>query len=143
MFTIDASVHVNAINVSEEGSQESRAFIEWVKKGALPVCSPTLLFIEVAATLARILDNAEKGIAFAYAIRALPGQTWISLDHLLSEEAAKLGAEYHLRGSDAVYAATALRCHTTLVTRDKQQLERLPTVLSVCTPIEALQLSKH
>jgi predicted nucleic acid-binding protein len=56
----------------------------------------------------------------------------------LGAEAAQLGAEARLRGADAVYAAVARRFGTILVTRDRQQLERLGPLLSVVTPEELL-----
>jgi predicted nucleic acid-binding protein len=74
----------------------------------------------------------------AQAIHGLPGQVWVPLDEALASEAAQLAAEYRLRGADAVYAAVARRYQTILVTRDRQQLERLPSELSIWTPAEAL-----
>ena len=87
MFTIDASVHINAVNPTEEGSADSQAFLEQLRGQPRPVFSPTL---------------------------------------------------YCLRGADVVYAAVARRYGATLVTRDRQQLERLPSTLPVLTPSEAL-----
>jgi len=71
-------------------------------------------------------------------VRDLPGQHWIPLDDDLAEQAARLAAERRLRGADAVYAAVA-RCYgTTLVTQDRQQLQRLPGAAPTLTPDEAL-----
>lgn len=72
-------------------------------------------------------------------MRALPGQLWIALDDDLADQAARLGAGMRLRGTDAVYAAVARRFGATLVTRDRQQLERLHSLLPVLTPEEVLQ----
>ena len=138
MFTIDASVHINAVNPTEEGSAESQAFLERLREQPRPVFSPTLLLVEVAASVARAKNDANRGIAIARAIRGIPGQVWAPLDDALAEEAARLGAEYRLRGADAVYAAVARRYGATLVTRDRQQLERLPSTLPVLSPSEAL-----
>lgn len=79
-----------------------------------------------------------QGIAFAESIHRLPRQVWVNLDEMLATEAGQLGAEYRLRGADAVYAAVARRYGTTLVTLDRQQLERLSPVLRVRQPAEAL-----
>jgi len=43
-------------------------------------------------------------------------------------------ARYCLRGSDAVYAAVALRFGTELVTLNGEQLEQLAEVLTVRSP---------
>jgi predicted nucleic acid-binding protein len=138
MFTVDTSVHVNALNPSEEGSGDSQAFLEQVHKRPWPVFSPTLLLVEIATAVARAKDDAGQGIAVGQAVRGLPGQVWVPLDVQLADDAAQLGAEYRLRGADAVYAAVARQCRTTLVTRDRQQLERLSPVLVVLSPSEAL-----
>jgi predicted nucleic acid-binding protein len=138
MFTIDASVHINAVNPKEEGSVESQAFLERLRGQPWPVFSPTLLLVEVATSVARAKDDANRGIAIARAIRGIPGQVWVPLDDALAEEAARLGAEYRLRGADAVYVAVAKGYGASLVTRDRQQLERLPSTLPVLTPAEAL-----
>jgi predicted nucleic acid-binding protein len=138
MFTIDASVYINALNPAEKGSPESQALLERVFRRPWPVFSPSLLLVEVAAAVARVLDSAEQGLAVAQSLRALPGQIWAVLDEALAEEAARLAVEHRLRGADAVYAAVARRYGTTLVTRDQQQLGRLQAALPVLTPSEAL-----
>ncbi len=138
MFTVDASVHINALKATEDGSPESQAFLERLHSRPWPVLSPTLLLIEIAAAATRALGDVEQGLALAQAVRNLPGQIWIPLDELLADEAMHLAAELRLRGADAVYAAVA-RCYgTKLITRDRQQLERLRPVLPVLTPDEAL-----
>jgi len=138
MFTIDASVHVNALNPAEAGSAESQTFLARLHQRPWPVFAPTLLLVEVAAAVARALNDAAQGIAMAQAIRGLPAHVWVPLDDPLTEEAARLAAERRLRGADAIYAAVAQRYGTLLVTRDGQQLERLPPAVSVLTPAEAL-----
>src|SRR5574341_903991 len=112
MFTIDTSVHINALNSAEEGSLESQAFLEQAARRPWPTFSPTLLLVEVAAAVARAFDNAEKGAMVAQAVRNLPAQIWVPLDESLADEAALLGAERRLRGADAVYAAVTRRYGT-------------------------------
>lgn len=136
MFTIDTSVHINALNQAEAGSHESRAFLEYVYRRSLSIFSPTLLLVEVAAVVARVFDNPAQGIAFAKSVRLIPRQVWVPLDDVLAEEASRMAAEYRLRGADAVYAAVARRNNTTLVTLDRQQLERLSQALPVRRPAE-------
>jgi len=75
----------------------------------------------------------------AQAVHGLPGQIWITLDDSLTEEAIQLATEHRLRGADAVYAAVARRHGTTLVTWDRQQLNRLQSILPVLTPTKALE----
>ena len=138
MFTVDASVHINALNAAEEGSEASRALLEQVSRQPWPVYSPTLLLVELAGAVARVLNDADRGMELARSVRNLPGQTWVALDAALADEATRVAAEHRLRGADAVYAAVACRYGTTLVTRDREQLTRVPPVVSTITPEEAL-----
>jgi predicted nucleic acid-binding protein len=137
MLTIDASVHMNALDPGEEGSAESQAFLDQVFGRPWPVFSPTLLLVELAGTAARALDDDARGLAVAQAVHGLPGQVWVPLDEPLAEEAGQVAARFRLRDSDAVYAAVARRNGAILVTRDRQQLERLQGTQPVLSPAEA------
>ncbi len=138
IFVVDASVHLNALNPAEAGSVESQALLERLFGKPWPVISPTLLLVEVAAAVTRVFDDSTRGLAVAEAVRGLPGQVWVSLDENLAREAARLAAEHRLRGADSVYAAVAHRYGATLITLDRQQLERLPPDLPALTPARAL-----
>lgn len=138
MYTIDASVHLCALNPSEVHSAASRAFLEFVQQQEVPLFCPTLLLVEVAAAVARVFDDAERAAALAGALRGLPNQTLVPLDHALADRAVRLAAVARLRGADAVYAAVAEHYRTTLVTLDRQQLDRLPPEVKTSRPAEAL-----
>jgi len=138
VFTIDTSVYISALNLQEPGSNESQVFLQHASRRPLPVFSPTLLLVEVCAAAARIwgTDQAEDVVQV---VRGLPGQLWIPLDESWAEESGRIAARHHLRGSDAVYAAVALRYGATLVTLDHQQLTCLQPAMPVQTPAEALE----
>ena len=138
VYTIDASVHINALNANEVGSQDSQAFLARIERENLAMICPTLLITEIAAALIRAFDDYEKVMFFANAARKLPNLTLVPLDESLAVSAAELAAQHHLRGADAVYAAVAEQHHATLVTNDRQQLERLSGVLPVMTPAQVL-----
>lgn len=138
IFVVDASVHLNALNPAEAGSAESQALLARLSEKPWPVFAPTLLLVEVAAAVARVFDDAARGVAMARAIHDLPGQIWVALDERLAEEAAHLAAEARLRGADAVYAAVARRYSAALVTLDRQQLQRLPPHCITLSPAQAL-----
>lgn len=138
IFVIDASVHLNALNPAEPGSAESQTLLTRLFERRWPVFSPTLLLVEVAAAVARVFNDAARGLAIARAIRELQGQVWITLDEHLASEAARLATEARLRGADAVYGAIAHRYGATLVTLDGQQLQRLPPHCVTLSPAQAL-----
>jgi predicted nucleic acid-binding protein len=138
MYTIDASVHVSALNPAEADSNSSREFLALVQREHVPLFCPTLLLVEVAAAVARALGDTRRAAALAAAVRGWPNQTLVPLDEPLAGRAASLAATALLRGADAVYAAVAQQYDTTLVTLDRQQLERLPPEVKTARPAELL-----
>ena len=138
MFTVDASVHVNATDPTEAGSLQSEEFLTALGTRHLAVFAPTFVLVEVATAVARKTNDAAEGVTAAHRIRGLPAHTWVPVDDLLAEEAVQLGTQCRLRGADAVYAAVAKRHGCKLVTRDQQQLDRLKDALTCLTPEEAL-----
>jgi predicted nucleic acid-binding protein len=140
MFALDASVHINALNTSESGNTESQACLQRLVTTEQQLFSPTLLLVEVAAATARAMDDTDLAIKLVAGVRSLPKQVWVSLDGELADLAAQLGAQTRLRGADAVYVAVAQCYGTTLITRDRQHLERLPPLIEVITPEDALDL---
>jgi len=58
----------------------------------------------------------------------------LDVDETVADLASDVAADHHLRGSDAIYAAVALRFGTELVTLDRQQRERLSKLLRVTEP---------
>lgn len=138
IFTVDASVYVNALNRHESDSRQSQVFLERLHVGSYAVYSPTLLLVEVAAAVARALNDSDQAIEMALVIRDLPGQKWVSLDDALTQKSLELAARFRLRSADAIYAAVAEYCKSVLVTRDRQQMERLHNALEVVTPEVAI-----
>jgi len=138
VYTIDASVHVSALNPTEVDSRASQAFLAMVQQEQTPLFCPTLLLVEVAAAVAGAVGDAGRAMALATALRGWPNQLLVPLDEMLAEQAASLAATTRLRGADAVYAAVAQYYGTTLVTLDRRQLERLSPVLRTARPAEVV-----
>ncbi|BAJ64183.1 type II toxin-antitoxin system VapC family toxin [Anaerolinea thermophila] len=134
--TVDASVWINAFRPGEEGSRESLAFLEKIRQSREPMISPTLLLPELAAVLARGGEKSENVLRFVKSVKSLPHQVWVSLDETTAQVAVELAEQCKLRGADAVYGAVALRFGSVLVTRDREQLDRLKGVISVNLPKE-------
>lgn len=135
--TVDASVFVNAFSPDESGSNESAEFLHSLQTSGIPIIQPTLFFPEVVASIARKQDDGDIALELAAELKKFPRLTLIDLDDELADYASEIAAKYRLRGSDSVYAAVALRFGTKLITLDREQLERLPKVLSVEKPFES------
>lgn len=133
-LTIDASVFVNAFSPLEAGSDQSLEFISGLNSPHTQVIVPVLVLTEVVAAIARRQSDYDLAMQLAQNIKALPNINFIVIDENLADFSSEVAAKYRLRGSDAVYAAVSLRFGTELVTLDKEQLERLPKVISTRAP---------
>jgi len=138
IYTVDASVFLNAFNPYEAGHAESQRLLALLQERAAPIVVPTLLLPEVAAAVSRGRNDADLARRFAATLRQLPHLVLIPLDESLAQQATNVAAQHRLRGSDAVYAAVALRFGSTLVTLDREQRERVAGALSARFPAEVL-----
>jgi predicted nucleic acid-binding protein len=132
--TVDASVFVNAFSPTESGSDKSVAYLNRLTDKGTPVIVPILLLPEIAASIARKQGDTELAYQLVEHLRSLANLTFVPLEENLAELSVETAVKYKLRGSDAVYAAVALRFGTQLVTLDREQLERLEGVLPVGAP---------
>jgi predicted nucleic acid-binding protein len=139
VYTVDASVFLNAFNPHEPGHEISHSFLAKLRERAVPIVAPTLLLPEVAAAISRGRGDTDLAREFAAALIRLPHLVLFPLDVALARESAAVAAQHRLRGSDAVYAAVALRFGSTLVTLDEEQRRRMAGVLPVQLPTEAGQ----
>lgn len=143
MYTIDASVFMNAFNPYEPGHAESHRLLALMQARAIPIIAPTLLLPEVAGAVARGRQDADLARRFTDTLARLPHLVMVPLDAALGRQAAEAAADYALRGSDAVYAAVAMRFGSRLVTLDQEQRERVSQVILALWPAEALAEIDH
>jgi predicted nucleic acid-binding protein len=137
-YTVDASVFMNAFNPYEVGHEDSHRLLAMLQEQATPIIVPILLLPEVAAAVGRGQQDADLAREFAVTLSRLPHLVMIPLDATLAQQAADVAARHRLRGSDAVYAAVALRFGSTLITLDLEQRERVADVLLTRYPAEML-----
>lgn len=138
VYTVDASVFLNAFNPYESGHEESYRFLARIREESAPIVVPTLLLPEVAAAVARGREDATLAREFATTIARLPNVVLIPLDAALALESVNVAAQHRLRGSHAVYVAVAQRFGGVLVSRDREQRNRAAGVVVVRSPAEAL-----
>jgi predicted nucleic acid-binding protein len=142
IYTIDASVFINAFNPAEPGHAESQHLLAQLREHATPLIAPTLVLPEVSAAIKRGRGDESLARRFVTALSHLPHLVLVSLDQSLAQQASEVAAQYSLRGSDAVYAAVALRFGSTLITLDREQHVRVSSALTTRTPTEALTEDK-
>ncbi|MDM8557987.1 type II toxin-antitoxin system VapC family toxin [Candidatus Parabeggiatoa sp. HSG14] len=138
MYTLDASVVLNAFNETEIGYTESNQLITQLVTQTIPIIEPSLVLVEVAATISRIHGDTILAQDFAIALQKLPQITFIPLDHEITQQALEVAANYQLRGADAVYVAVALRYNTSLISLDQEHLTRVTSIIPTLTPAQAL-----
>lgn len=138
-YTLDASVFLTSFNKLEMGHESSLKLLSHLQKEGIPIIAPALLLPEVAAAVSRGTDQADLAYKFAASLARLPQLVLVNLDPILAHQAAEVAAQYRLRGSDAVYAAAAIRFNCPLVTLDRQQHDRVAEVLPTMFPVDALR----
>jgi predicted nucleic acid-binding protein len=132
--TIDASVFVSTFTPTEPAHKACKEFMLNVRREKIPIIVPVLVLPEISAALSRGQGRPDLGLSFVQELRNFPNTTFIDVGDGIATLAAEIAANHRLRGSDAVYAAVALRFGTELITLDKEQLDRLPNVLPVKAP---------
>jgi predicted nucleic acid-binding protein len=138
LYTIDASVFLNAFNPYGAAYEDSHRLLARLQQQATPIVVPTLLLPEVAAAVGHGREDEALAREFATSLSRLPHLMWVSLDTALAQQAVDVAARHRLRGSDAVYVALALRFGCSLVTLDREQRERASHALTAHHPVEAL-----
>ena len=134
MPIVDASVWVSLCHAGDRHHEKTKAWLEAALLEGNLLAAPTLLRVEVAAALRRL--TGEKSLAIQ-ASASLDADDWIELVELTAERsrrAADVAAATGVRGADAVYLELAAQRGDTLVTWDRQQLERGVAVARVATP---------
>jgi predicted nucleic acid-binding protein len=138
LYTVDASVFLNAFNPYEPDHEHSHRLLARCRTQATPIVVPTLLLPEAAAAIGRGRQDEDLARSFARALERLSHLVWVPLDRALARQAVDVAARHHLRGSDAVYVAVAQRFGSTLVTLDREQRERTGQAIPALYPVEAL-----
>jgi predicted nucleic acid-binding protein len=136
LYTIDASVFVNAFNPYEDGHAQSNRFMRWIYDEKMPVIVPTLLLPELAAAIGRGRQDVDLARSFVERVHGLAYFTFVALTDDLALLSADVAARYRLRGSDAIYVAVAQAYGATLVTLDREQRERADVVAPTRSPTE-------
>ena len=138
MYTVDASVWVNAFDQREQGHDTSREVLEVLRDRALPVFVPNLLLVEVAGAISRTRNHPAQAQDFAMNLLNLPNVAFVPLDEVLAIQALALAAQHRLRGADAVYATVAAQSGSTLISLDHEHLTRLVGIVPTRSPADAL-----
>ncbi|MCB8945340.1 MAG: type II toxin-antitoxin system VapC family toxin [Ardenticatenaceae bacterium] len=134
MAVIDASVFVAMLNPTEPGYAASVAWFQQEARLKKVISAPVILMAEVAAAMSRGMGNTTLA---HQVIQQLSRSTSIQLYPItqsLAEQAAVIAADHRIRGCDAVYVALAQQLGETLITLDREQLQRGTAVIPTNQP---------
>jgi predicted nucleic acid-binding protein len=131
---IDASVWVSRLVHQDTNHYASRLWVtRYIAAGGFLV-APTLLVIEVAASISRQTGQLALAKAEAKNLYSIPSIRLMPLDSELVWAAVEVAADLQLRTGDATYVAIAHQLNIPLVSWDKEQLQRAGSIITTYTP---------
>jgi predicted nucleic acid-binding protein len=134
MPVIDASVYIALINTLEADHAGSWAWFEQALSDQERISAPVILLAEVAAALSRGLGDPTLAHRVVQNLRQSTLVSLAPVTSSLAERAAEIAASQLIGGCDAVYVALAKQLGDTLVTLDRQQLERGAAIVTTHKP---------
>ena len=134
MICIDASVLVAHSLPQDYFHESGRQFVRRVFVQNRPRCAPVLVLPECAGPVARRTGDVEMGDDTAALVERFFGTGLRPFSLPLGKRAGEIAARLRLRGADSVYVATADTQDATLVTWDREMLDRGAAVVKTRTP---------
>ena len=137
MYVVDASVWGSRFVSADAHHEPSYQWLHGVIDRATLLVAPALVLAEVAGAVSRRTGQAELAARAVELLEQLPRSRLVAVDAQLARLGAALAGQFQLRGGDALYVALAQRLGFSLITWDREQLERGSRAAPVFTPQEA------
>lgn len=134
MAVIDASVYVALINADEAEHAACWAWFERVRARGEAIAAPAILLAEVAAALSRGVGDPEMAHRIVDQLERSAVIELVPVTVGLAGRAARVAADFRIRGCDALYVALADQLGESLITLDGQQLERATAIVDARAP---------
>ncbi len=134
MFCVDASVIISAARGGEPFSDQSKEFLDAMRRDRLKAFLPEIAIAEVASGLLRATKNAPFSAAFAQSLRMIPNFSFVAIDSRLTDRAVEIIGRTGLRSADAFYVALAFDYGLTLITLDREQRTKSRDLISAREP---------
>lgn len=130
-IVIDASVWVSRLVPRDIFHPVVKAWMEDRRSKGATFLSPGLLLPEVAGAISRPTGDPQLGRHAIEGLLGLPSLRLVDMDQTLVRHAARLAADFGLRGADSLYVAVAARLNLPLATLDDDQKNRASSVITV------------
>jgi predicted nucleic acid-binding protein len=124
VLALDANLWIAAFDPSDAFHDDSVAVFAEAARRALPLTGPSFVVLESICALARRVNDPSFAQAAAARMAEHPALHLEPLSEALLAEAERLGVERRLRGSDALYVATAMRLGCPLLSWDQELVDR-------------------
>ena len=138
MYVVDASVWVSRFMRTDGHHDLSRQWLLGMFGQGETVFGPAVLLPEISGPIARISGQPGLAMRIVSIVQRSPNVTLVPVDDNFSRVSADLAAELRLRGADSLYVALARQLDVSLVTWDREQLERGSAAVDVFAPSAAL-----
>ena len=122
--TVDASIWIAAADPDDVFHQESRTFLAATAVEGVQLVIPTFAVVEVACALSRRRRDSGMGRRLMEDLLRLAVVVQVPTDATLLSIALRRGSDLFLRGADALYAATSQITGSTLVSWDRELIQR-------------------
>jgi predicted nucleic acid-binding protein len=132
-LVLDASVVVAAVRGGQPSFVAARARVNRALRGDDELVVPTLLVVEVAASLARVGESDEKIHELVARLTAAPHQV-VPLGTGRARRSMDVAIAARLRAADAVYVWLASARRLPLCTIDREMAERGGALCKVMAP---------
>ena len=134
MYVVDASVWVSRFLPADADHEPSYHWLEGMVDRGVLIAVPALMLIEVAGAVSRRTGRPELAVRAVRLLEEIPSLRIVPVDAQMARLGASLAGEIGLRGADALYVSLARRLAFTLVTWDREQLERADPNTEVMVP---------
>ena len=138
MIVIDTSVWISFLMPQEI---YHRATHKWLRPHLAvqnDIAAPQLVLSELGGSLSRRTNNSNIGDKAISRMIAISNLKLISMDYYLSVRAARIAANFKLRGADAYFVAVAAELNAPLVSWDKEHRTRVASLIDVYAPSELI-----
>lgn len=133
-MVIDASVWVAAFLARDAHHRDAAVLLRHLVEEGITATTPLLALSEVAGAIARQTDDSELAEKITVFLHTQAWIQFVPLTDDLATAAATAAAQQRLRGADAVYVALAAQRALSLVTLDREMLERTKEIVASATP---------
>lgn len=137
-MVVDASVWVSSLVREDLHYDVSRDWIGRELRRGTTFAIPVLALAEIGGAISRRQASSALGRMAVESVLSTIGLHIVPLDLTIGHEAARIAADYALRGADATYAAVARVLGLPLYTWDAEMMQRAGTLIRVATPSSPL-----